>query len=692
MTNDSIEQRLVELGRSKARLELVNRQLISLSTVTGLDNLVLQILDILMQTVGAGNITIVFRLNNSWLLRDVYGTSRELKELDNPEVIEVLENGKAMRFMDSGNAVPYPGQSETIAVENWVFPLISHERKIGAVCMDGMQLTHGEIFAELKPFFVYAGLMLDNEISNYSQLAEAHQRLQDSETLYRTLFDQSPDGIVLWSVPGLKVLQFNATAHSMLEYSAEEFSRLTVKDLEVNQNSKLIPAIMEKVLQNREASFETKHRTKTDGIKSVFVSLKKLEIAGQPVILATHRNITELKKAEEERRRLEQQMLHAQKLDSLGVLAGGIAHDFNNILMVIIGNADLALMHINNTSPIVDNLHQIEKAAARAADLSKQMLAYSGRGKFLIENLDLNSLLDEMLHMLQVSISKKAILRFNKHQHLPTVEADATQLRQIVMNLVINASEAIGEKSGVISIFTGCMECDQNYLRNVWLDESLSTGMYVYMEISDSGCGMDRETLNKIFDPFFTTKFTGRGLGMAAVLGIVRGHKGAIKIYSEPGKGTTFKILLPASDKPNELFNIENGQNDWKGSGTVLLVDDEETVRSIGAVMLKELGFSVITANDGREALEIYKTTPDISFVILDLTMPSMDGEQCFRELRQLEPDVKVIISSGYSEQEVVHKFSGKGLAGFVQKPYKLSVLKEAIRTISQLIPIPDKG
>jgi len=692
MTNDSIEQRLVELGRSKARLELVNRQLISLSTVTGLDNLVLQILDILMQTVGAGNITIVFRLNNSWLLRDVYGTSRELKELDNPEVIEVLENGKAMRFMDSGNAVPYPGQSETIAVENWVFPLISHERKIGAVCMDGMQLTHGEIFAELKPFFVYAGLMLDNEISNYSQLAEAHQRLQDSETLYRTLFDQSPDGIVLWSVPGLKVLQFNATAHSMLEYSAEEFSRLTVKDLEVNQNSKLIPAIMEKVLQNREASFETKHRTKTDGIKSVFVSLKKLEIAEQPVILATHRNITELKKAEEERRRLEQQMLHAQKLESLGVLAGGIAHDFNNILMVIIGNADLALMHINNTSPIVDNLHQIEKAAARAADLAKQMLAYSGRGKFLIENLDLNSLLDEMLHMLQVSISKKAILRFNKHQHLPTVEADATQLRQIVMNLVINASEAIGEKSGVISIFTGCMECDQNYLRNVWLDESISTGMYVYMEISDSGCGMDRETLNKIFDPFFTTKFTGRGLGMAAVLGIVRGHKGAIKIYSEPGKGTTFKILLPASDKPNELFNIENGQNDWKGSGTVLLVDDEETVRSIGAVMLKELGFSVITANDGREALEIYKTTPDISFVILDLTMPSMDGEQCFRELRQLEPDVKVIISSGYSEQEVVHKFSGKGLAGFVQKPYKLSVLKEAIRTISQLIPIPDKG
>ena len=404
MTNDSIEQRLVELGRSKARLELVNRQLISLSTVTGLDNLVLQILDILMQTVGAGNITIVFRLNNSWLLRDVYGTSRELKELDNPEVIEVLENGKAMRFMDSGNAVPYPGQSETIAVENWVFPLISHERKIGAVCMDGMQLTHGEIFAELKPFFVYAGLMLDNEISNYSQLAEAHQRLQDSETLYRTLFDQSPDGIVLWSVPGLKVLQFNATAHSMLEYSAEEFSRLTVKDLEVNQNSKLIPAIMEKVLQNREASFETKHRTKTDGIKSVFVSLKKLEIAGQPVILATHRNITELKKAEEERRRLEQQMLHAQKLESLGVLAGGIAHDFNNILGAVLGYTEMARDASPAGSVIAHDLDKVLKAGERATNLVKQILTFSREASIERVPLEPVHLVKEALKLLRPAL------------------------------------------------------------------------------------------------------------------------------------------------------------------------------------------------------------------------------------------------------------------------------------------------
>jgi CheY-like chemotaxis protein len=310
------------------------------------------------------------------------------------------------------------------------------------------------------------------------------------------------------------------------------------------------------------------------------------------------------------------------------------------------------------------------------------MLAYSGKGKFVVENLDLNNLLKDMLHMLEVSISKKAVLRFNLHDPLPAVEADATQLRQIIMNLVINASEAIGEKSGVIAITTGCMDCDRSYLKDVWLDENLIDGLYVYLEIADTGCGMDKETLAKLFDPFFTTKFTGRGLGMAAVLGIVRGHKGAIKVYSEPKKGTTFKVLLPASTRPAEIFNHDSHVDEWLGTGTVLLVDDEETVRGIGKEMLQELGFITITANDGREAVEVYKTIPDITYVILDLTMPHMDGEQCFRELRKINPDVKVIMSSGYNQQEVTQKFVGKGLAGFIQKPYKMSVLRQVIMEI----------
>lgn len=257
------------------------------------------------------------------------------------------------------------------------------------------------------------------------------------------------------------------------------------------------------------------------------------------------RDISMRKLAEEEKMRLEQQFWQAQKLESLGVLASGIAHDFNNILTAIIGNADLAIMRINKESPAIENLHSIGKAAARAADLAKQMLAYSGKGKSFVANLDLSGLLEEMRHLLVVSVSSNVVIRLNLHTPLPAVEADTEQIRQVIMNLVINASEAIGDNDGAIDISTGCIDCDRNYLKDLFIDENLAEGRYVLLEITDNGCGMERETLAKLFDPFFTTKFTGRGLGMAAVLGIVRGHKGAIKVYSEPLKGTTFKILLP---------------------------------------------------------------------------------------------------------------------------------------------------
>ena len=393
-------------------------------------------------------------------------------------------------------------------------------------------------------------------------------------------------------------------------------------------------------------------------------------------------DVNDIKQAEVEKLAFQLKLQQSQKLESLGVLAGGIAHDFNNILTAIIGNADLALMRLSRESPVVDHLRCIEQAAARAADLAKQMLAYSGKGRFVVESINLNTLLEEMLHMLEVSISKSAVLRLSPFRSLPAVEADATQLRQVVMNLVINASEAIGERSGVIAITTGCMDCDRDYLKNAWMAENLVEGLYVYLEVADSGCGMDALTMGKLFDPFFTTKFTGRGLGMAAVLGIVRGHKGAIKVYSELNKGTTFKILLPASDRPVALFNEDPRLDDWRGFGTVLLVDDEETVRGIGAEMLRSIGFDVVTANDGRHAVTVFAQTPDIIFVVMDLTMPHMDGEQCFRELRQLQPDLKVVMSSGYSEHEVSQKFYGKGLAGFVQKPYTLSSLKKSLRAM----------
>ncbi len=510
--------------------------------------------------------------------------------------------------------------------------------------------------------------------------------MTESESRFRTLLEDIPSVAAQGYALDGTVLFWNRASELLYGYSAEEAMGANLLDLIIPEEMKEgVKGAMQQMIESGEPipAGELLLKRKDGSRVPVFSSHALLDPAGrQKELFCLDIDLTERKYAEEQRIKLEQQLLHVQKLESLGVLAGGIAHDFNNILIAIMGNADLALKKINKESPVVENLQRIEQASTRAADLARQMLAYSGKGKFVVDNIDLNILLEEMLHMLEVSISKKAVLRINPHSPLPAVEADATQMRQIIMNLVINASEAIGDKSGTIAITTGCMDCDRSYLKGVWLDENISEGLYVYLEIADTGCGMDKETQGKLFDPFFTTKFTGRGLGMAAVLGIVRGHKGAIKVYSEPRRGTTFKILLSASSRPAEIFNIASNSDGWKGEGKVLLVDDEETVRGIGAEMLKELGFTVITADDGREGVEQFKLNPDVSFINLDLTMPHMDGEQCFRELRHIRPDVRVIMSSGYNEQEVTQKFVGKGLAGFIQKPYKLSILEEAIRKI----------
>ena len=395
-------------------------------------------------------------------------------------------------------------------------------------------------------------------------------------------------------------------------------------------------------------------------------------------------------RAESERRRLETRVLHAQKLESLGVLAGGIAHDFNNLLMGVLGNADLALLELSPVAPARENVENIRTAAQRASELTKQMLAYSGKGHFVVQAVDLNEVVEEMAHLLEVTTSKKAVLKYNFADNLPAVEADTTQLRQIIMNLITNASEAIGDKSGVISISTGAMECDSAYLATSY-DAGIGAGgeqipeaVYAYIEVADTGCGMDRETLERVFDPFYTTKFTGRGLGLAAVLGIVRGHRGAVKVYSEPGRGTTFKVLLPALDQPAVRgTGVRAVELTWRGRGAVLLVDDEETVRAVGRQMLEAAGFEVVTAADGREGVERFREAPDdIVCVVLDLTMPHMDGEEAFRELRRIRPDVRVLLSSGYNEQEIANRFAGKGLAGFIQKPYQLANLIEALKAV----------
>jgi signal transduction histidine kinase len=387
---------------------------------------------------------------------------------------------------------------------------------------------------------------------------------------------------------------------------------------------------------------------------------------------------------EQERLSLESQVQQTQKLESLGILAGGIAHDFNNLLLGILGNADLALMELRSESPARQHIEDAVKASQRAAELCSQMLAYSGRGTFVLKPLDLSVLVEEMAHLLEVSISKKVALRFNFAPRIPPVEADPTQLRQVVMNLIINASDAIGDHVGQITITTGALYMNRIALDMLFVGSELAMGTYTFLEVADTGCGMDRTTLERIFDPFFTTKFTGRGLGLAAVHGIVRSHHGAIDIDSRVGSGTKFRILLPVTSLPiAEVPSASFKRTERKGSGTILVVDDEEIITDIATKILSQAGFRVLTASDGRKGVEVFcQHSEEIDAVILDLTMPEMSGEEAYGEMILVRGDVKVVLSSGYSESEASTRFAGKNLAGFIQKPYRPNVLIEKLNEI----------
>ena len=415
------------------------------------------------------------------------------------------------------------------------------------------------------------------------------------------------------------------------------------------------------------------HRRKDGSSFHTIARIQSLDIEGAVHWVSVIEDVNEKRLAEEDRERLDARVRQAQKLESLGVLAGGIAHDFNNLLMVILGNASLVLQDLDSSSSSYKDLEQIETAALRASDLTKQMLAYSGRGQFLVETTDLSSMIEEIDHLLDSSIASGAILNFHLPKDLRKVECDVSQLRQVVMSLVNNASEALGEDGGVILVRTGTDYFEPDDLKDTFLADDLSSGHYAFIEVSDNGIGMAEEIQSKIFDPFFTTKFTGRGLGLAAVLGIVRGHRGGIKVQSRPGDGSTFTVLLPCiEDAEPEPGVKRNETQDLLMRGTVLLVDDDHNVRQMARRMLERLGLSVIDAEGGEQALETYQRLGDqISLVILDMTMPKMDGEETFRRLRELDSGVKVVLSSGYSEQIASERFDEQSLAGFLQKPYR---------------------
>ena len=520
-------------------------------------------------------------------------------------------------------------------------------------------------------------VIIDLEGAKHS-LEQANVELAEKAAIVQ----HSSDAIISKTLDGV-ISSWNPAAQRLYGYSAEEIIGQHISVLAPPERKEEIQALLERIREGQTIEpFET-IRVRKDGQQL------NVHLTISPIVYADHdiRGASIIARDITEQKRSEQQLREMQKLESLGLIAGGVAHDFNNLLVGILGNASLVLESLPSSSPNYAPLSHVVQASEKAAHLTQQMLAYAGKGRFVTVKLDLSTLVEEISNLIQTSIPKSAQLRLELTRGLPAIDADPGQIQQLIMNLVINGAEAIGEsQNGTVFVTTSIQEIDDAYLRQNFAGEPLRLGTYVSLEVQDTGCGMTEETKIKIFDPFFTTKFTGRGLGLAAVLGIVRGHQGTIRIYSIPGKGTTFKILLPAVAGTAQLAKGVEIHRELRGAGTILVVDDEEVVRSTAKTALERYGYSVLLAEDGQTGVDMYRQHGAIILVLLDMMMPTMSGQEAFRQMQMIRPSSKVIISSGYNEVEAIRRFTTKGISGFIQKPYTAAQLA---RTVKQVIESP---
>ena len=508
-------------------------------------------------------------------------------------------------------------------------------------------------------------------------LEQRTQELRSSERRYRSLFDAIPEMVMVLD-DNDRIIQVNDKASRALKQAPEAFRDRHFLELVPPDSALQTNLVLDRIRGGEPESFEA---TILGSDRSLTVEITAIatEDHGRQVVLLVARDLTWRREAEEEQ--------HAQRLESLGVLAGGIAHDFNNLLVGILGNASLALLESEDGGSVGESLNQIEMAAKRAAELTQQILTFAGRGKAVLKEVDLSELVSEMGQLLEPAVSKKARLTYKLPDTTDRVKGDASQIRQVVMNLIMNASDALGEKTGTITVEAHEQTLDRRALGAYYLGESAEPGRYTCLSVADDGCGMDEATRKQIFDPFFTTKFTGRGLGLAATLGIMRAHHGMISVSSHPGHGTRFEILLPclkgAPDAKLEAASLE--EHTWTRGGTILVVDDERAVRQLSKASLERNGFTVLLAGDGVRGLEVLAENPHVDAVLLDLTMPELDGLQVLKRIRETQPDLPVLLSSGYTDEAIPPETLGRRTA-FLRKPYLPS---ELLSMLSKLLYAP---
>ena len=500
----------------------------------------------------------------------------------------------------------------------------------------------------------------------------------DREHLYHRLFELMPGSLVLMDARGYIMdanpafcRQIGHTREQLLGTHVSRFSTDSIETIERNIARLMAGEILEHQVKNVQENGSLRYYE----LREAAITLPD----GSRGILALANDVTDRLRGQEQKLELERQLLHADKLKSLGILAGGIAHEYNNLLGAIIGNLDLAMLDLDSKAPVQANLREAAVAALRASNLTQQILAYSGRGRFVIAPVDLSEMISGMRELLKASISKKASVKLNLATDLPPIAGDDPQLQQVVMNLVTNASEALGERPGLITITTRRRECSAADLKANFITDHATPGCYVELEVSDSGCGMDETVLKRLFDPFFTTKFTGRGLGMSAVMGVVRGHKGAIFINSQPNCGSTVSVLFPATAAKPVTFPVLNpppatldNETLPQLTGTVLIGEDEIMIRLLMERILKRLGLRVLSAENGFEAVGLFREfSSEITFVILDYAMPKLDAVKTLAELRATKPDIQAVLISGFE----VDASSKTGFAAFIRKPFQVEHL-----------------
>ena len=499
-------------------------------------------------------------------------------------------------------------------------------------------------------------------------------------SFYQHFFDEAPDMFASVDPKTATIKYCNRTLCDRLGYEKEAVIGRPLKELYHPNSHREMHRVFELFVEFGEAESNHMQLMTTSG-STIDVSLRVSSRRDADGNIVESRSIWRdaSLNLKIEQLELELRLQEAQKMESLAMLAGGIAHDFNNMLVAILGNASLILLELPVESPVRSKLEAIETASQRAADLTKQLMAYSGSTNHDQTHFDLSKVVQEMGHLLSVAISRKVVLNFDIPQEPVPALGDITQIRQIILNLLTNGSDAIGDRSGLITIRTGLINADPKYLSETLLGADIEPGYYAFLEVSDTGIGIGSDDQKRMFDPFFSTKSKGHGLGLAAVLGIVRAHKGTVRVYSEPGNGTSVKVLLPAAEfiatqLPDLSVTLQgNGEH-------ILLVDDEDTVIATTKGMLEHFGFRVTTAPDGREALRIYSATPStIDLVLMDITMPHMDGVSAYKAMVDIDPETTVILMSGYSEQKATNELTGRSFGGFIQKPFSPGALLQIL-------------